>query len=330
MICHPREYNGFYLLNNIENSEGRRMQDPFAFSRQEEDRDVIGRSVGFQDYFPSLRMLTLHAARSIVSETFDFTTIERGAEFGAGCYGWLFNHLLSPGVNWTQFEINSEAARRNRAYTKRLGTERPRIVIASLYDMSLRDNSVDVIAGHSSWDSIMFFEDSLREVDRCLHKGGFFVHYQDVHPADMPLVLTEALERKKSGLEWEEIPVVFYDQVSACEVPGFFRREKHIVGIDSTRFGVVSLGLYLTKHLAKLFERRGYKIIQADEVVKEVTVPRQLFAKTIRECGYADDFRWNAFATRHGMPYFSTDRKLADGHVKESALMQVLVAQKPK
>jgi SAM-dependent methyltransferase len=196
--------------------------------------------------------------------------------------------------------------------------------------MPLLNESVDVIAGYNSWDSIMFFDDSIREIDRCLRPGGFFVHYQDIHPAEIPLVLTEAQKRKNAGLDADGVPVLFYTEIVPAPLPGLFQKNRHIIGIDSTRFGMTRLGLYLTKHLAELFEQRGYSVERAEDVHREVTMRRERFTETLHAHGYEDDVQGNTIETRYGNAYILTDPDLPEGNFKESAWMQVLVAQKPE
>jgi len=256
-------YRENYSLDRIEYQDGSRVEDPFARDMDEEVDYTRNCPIDYQRGYID-RLVTLEASRKIVNDTFDFESVDNGAEFGCGIYGWLYNYLLPSGVRWKQFDINPKAVDHNRNYTKSIFGKEPAIDIGNVYEMPLKDSSVNVIAGLSCWDSIGFFEEAIKEVDRCLEPGGHFVHYQDIGVPDKVFIIAEAKKRIERGLV-SDVPIDIYAQtVPVADILGLFRKEYYFVSIDSIEFGLVRFGEYMTRHIASLFEDNGYKIIFSD------------------------------------------------------------------
>jgi len=320
-------YRGNYSLSKIVKFDGSKVEDPFACTIDEEVDYARNCSIYYQEGYQD-RIFTLEASKEIIEKTFNFKVIDSGAEFGCGAYGWLYNYLLPQGIKWKQFDINPKIVESNMQYSNKFFKTIPPIEIGNLYEMPIKDSSVDVIAGLSSWDSIHFYEKAIEEVNRCLKPGGWFVHYQDLHPDDTSLLLTEARKRLERGLN-PDVPCEFYREIIPGNIPGSFMRQELIFAIDSLAFGIVRLGEYLTKHLAKLFELAGFNIQISDEVINEVIIERHKFNTRLREHGYKHEGPENKFASMYGKFVKTSEASVPDGYIEQFSSMDVLVAQKP-
>ena len=322
-------YRENYSLDRIERQDGSRVESPFEVNLDGEINYARNCSLDYQIGYMD-RLATLEASRKIVNETFDFKSVKNGAEFGCGMYGWFYNYFLPNGTGWKQFDISPKAVEYNREYTKKLFRKAPKIDVGNLYEMPLEDSSVDIIAGLSCWDSISYFEKAIKEVDRCLEPGGYFIHYQDLNIPDKVFVIAEAKKRIEKGLS-SDVPVEVYAQtVPVGDIPGFFRTDYYFLSVDSVDFGLVRFGEYMTRHIANLFENAGFKIHISEERGGEVLVKKDKFNQLIKKHGIEHDGPENSFLSAYGKNILKHDPSVPKNYVKQQAFMDVLVAQKPK
>jgi len=94
-----------YPINLIERQDGSRLENPLEFKMNEEVYWATNGPIDYQERYVD-RIVTLDAYQKIVNETFDFCTINNGAEFGCGIYGFLYNYLLPKGTKLVQYDIN--------------------------------------------------------------------------------------------------------------------------------------------------------------------------------------------------------------------------------
>jgi len=323
-----RTYMDDFSIDEIVCQNGTLVEDPFSRDINEEVEHAINSSVDYQNGYME-RLITTEASKKLVNDTFDFESVKNGAEFGCGIYGWFYNYLLPEGIRWSQFDINKAAVEHNKKYTKIMFGTEPKIEFGNIYDMPLKDSFVDVIVGLSSWDSIGFFEKAIKEVDRCLESGGHFIHYQDLHVPDKVFIIAEAKKRKERGLS-TDVPVETYSQtVEVREIPGLMRREYYFLGLESLDFGKVRFGDYLTKHIATLFEDRGYNIILAEEMGVDVQVEEETLKRLIENHGYKYTPIGNSFLSAYGKFIGKNDHFIEEGHIRQQSFMDVLIVRKP-
>jgi len=319
-------YKKNFSIDEIYCQDGSKVENPFGLKIDEEIDYARNCPIDYQKCYIS-RLLTLEASRKIINETFDFQSVDNGAEFGCGIYGWLYNYFLPKEIKWRQFDINPKAVEYNKYYTKEIFDETPEIDVGNLYEMPLEDSSVDAIVGLSCWDSIYFFKEAVKEVDRCLQPGGWFIHYQDLLPADKTLIVTEAGKRIERGLK-SDVPIEVHAETIPLNVPGFFKKEYYFLSIDSLDFGLVRLGEYLTKHLANLFKDAGFNIYISDERESEIIVKKSEFEKLIKKHRTKLDDPENYFLTAYGKDIKKYKSSIPEGYIKQHSFMDVLVAQK--
>ncbi|MBI4176128.1 MAG: methyltransferase domain-containing protein [Candidatus Aenigmarchaeota archaeon] len=315
-----------YDFSKMKHHDGGKVENPLDFDLEAELDYAANGSISYQNGYPSFSIHTLRASRNVVREAFDFSSVRNGAEFGCGAYGRLYNYFLPRNSGWRQFDINQKAVLSNRKYSRKF-LRSPAVAVGSLYEMPLGDSSVDVIAGLSSWDSILFFEGAADEVQRCLVPGGWFVHYQDLQPAEMPLLLTEARKRVDRGLA-KDVPCEVYSEVVECDIPGLYMIDENIVSIDSLEFGLVRLGEYLTRHMARLFANRGFSVHTAGEVRGEYIENSISFNLRLMRHGYRAPENANRFESAYGKLDYGHDESVSKGRVRQSSAMDVLVVQK--
>ncbi|MBI2042874.1 class I SAM-dependent methyltransferase [Candidatus Pacearchaeota archaeon] len=332
MIELPQTNLTTYRIEDTLFSDGFKMKDPRDYFIGRETSFSKNNSLNRQKEWIPMRLGTLEASREIVKETFPEGC---GAEFGCGAYGWFYNYLLPEGRRLIQFDINPKAVGNNREYTVKLFKGKPEIAVGSLYEMPLKNSSLDFIVGFNSWDSIYFFEKSVEEVRRCLRPGGFFVHYQNLQPAEMPLVLTESKKRIGRGLE-KDVDVGSHVRSTPLYLPGTNvpigeERERIILTINSLDWEEIRLGTYLMRHLADLFEKAGFRIGTYQEIKRETLTKKKEFARQLKSHGFGFDerkFNENCFETAYGTAIMSCDSSLPKKLIKQIASMDVFIAQK--
>lgn len=103
----------------------------------------------------------------------------RLAEIGCGT-GYAFHNLLPD-----QLKIGHVGIDLDELPLTRFKNEQPssRLVRANAYDLPFPDDSLDIILGLSSYDSIADLPEALSEVKRCLKHRGIFYHCQDIGPS---------------------------------------------------------------------------------------------------------------------------------------------------
>lgn len=170
----------------------------------------------------------------------------------------------------------------------------------------------------------IFFERALEEVDRCLNTGGYFIHFQDIHPAEIPLILTESKKRTEKGLD-SGVPCEFTVRIVSGIFPGHYIKSTYISKINSNDFGYVTLGDYLTKHLAKLFETAGFEIKVSDKIEKDVFVRNDELHNMTGTVGLGKE---NIFRYKGGIFESNYDQSVPKGYVRQCSSMDVLVARK--
>ena len=99
-------------------------------------------------------------------------------EYGSGATGY-FDAVLRPEdiTNWLQAEVNPLAIMKNRGQNPDAS-----IVEGSYYQMGYRN--VPMITGLSSFDTAGDLPYAIEQVAQALQKEGYFLHIQDVRPAD--------------------------------------------------------------------------------------------------------------------------------------------------
>ena len=335
MIELPQTSLMTYRIEDTIFSDGFRIKDPRDYPIEKEINFAKNNSLEKQKEWVPLRLATPEATKEIVRETFPEG---HGAEFGCGAYGWFYNYLLPKGIDLIQFDINPEAVKNNRNHTKKIFGKTPKIAVGNIYDMPIKNSSLDFIVGFNSWDSIYSFEKSVEETRRCLRPGGFFVHYQNLQPADMPLILTESKKRIGRGLE-KDVNVGFHVISTPLyfpnsSVPVGKKREEIILTIDSLDWGEVRLGKYLMNHLADLFGNSGFETKIIQEIKRTVLVKKKDFVKRLREYGFSyGEGIENCFETAYGTIFLKHDKSLPRGFIRQNAIrqiasMDVFIAQK--
>ena len=330
MIERLKGYRELYSLKQMEHQDGSKVKNPFIeITIDSEIAYASGLPAESQEDYLLDRLVTLEASRKIINDTLDFSKVENGAEFGSGAYGVFHNYFLpNKNGNWTQFDINPGYVEHNRKRSKGLFRKPPNIEVGNIYKMPLEDSSVDAIAGLSAWDSIYFYEKAIGEVKRCLRPGGRFLHCQDLHPSEMPLVMTEAKKRMERGMG-SDVPCEF-TRINVSDVPFIIELKPYLISIDSLDYGFARLGEYLTKHLAGLFSDAGFRIELADELQREALVERHEFNKELKKnFGGVHKGKENVFVTAYGKKEGKYDPSIPEGCIKQLSAMDVLIAQKP-
>jgi SAM-dependent methyltransferase len=316
-----------FSIDEIRLDDGTRVKNPFERNIDEEVESAKSSNLRYQIPYIQ-RLYTNEASKGIVNGSFDFSTVEDGVEFGCGMYGWLYNYLLPDGVGWKQYDINPTAVGCNKQWTKEIFGKEPDVSVGNLYEMPLQDGSVDVIAGLSCWDSIAFFEDALREVNRCLQPGGYFVHFQDLYVPDKALIIEEAKKRSAKGLSPSPILVEAYTKTESNE-HGLSWDQTYFLSLDTTEYGLIRFGDYLTRHLASILKEAGYRIHVCGEKGNEALVTRQDFGGQLKVHGFEYDSPHNSFLSAYGQTIHKSDPSIPSDCMKQESFMDVLVAQKP-
>lgn len=322
-----------YALRNMENPDGSKVKNPFSQSPDlEADYHKNLLPDHQKDWIPH-RLGVLNAAKKIVSQT--IPPFEIGAEFGCGGFGFFRNYLVNENSNLIQLDINPGLVASNKKYTKHFFNNNNPLAVANLYKMPLKSQSVDLVAGFNSWDSIFFFNDSVKEIKRCLKPGGNFYHAQIFGAAEMPLVVTEAIKRKKKGLEYMVVPCGYFREDIPLYIPGTKMKiggqiKYHLQGIYSIGYGKVRLGEYLIKHLSDVFSVEGFNIQLCEERIEEALMRKKEFKRLLRSHGFKlPDKGVNSFAENYGFFNFEHDLSINGRYVKQAARAFVFCAKKP-
>lgn len=325
------DYKTKYDVSRAEDLKGRRVH----YSEMSLERETsFMKDMPFENQhgWVGPRIATLESSRQIVNEVFD-PDGKVIVEFGCGAYGWLYNQLVQGNGNWTQFDINQNVVEHNKEYAELLKRDSSKISVGSMYDMPLASRSVDAITGLSSWDSILFHEKNIKEMRRCLKPNGFFIHFQDIQPADKILLFIESQKRNKRGLD----PKVPCGMGFGKPIPIYIPNTKIKIGesridefltIDSQDYGEVRLAEYLHKHLADLLKEEGFDILLCEEKQKEVLVKKREFFKRLRRFNTKFKGPENCFGDGYGYFNYKIDSSVPKGHIKEWKSMDVLIAQK--
>lgn len=314
-----------WALEEMRYQDGSKPADPFDLSVESESRNAGERDFSTQIYWMFDRLLVLDAQREIVGQTFDFKE-KNVAEFGSGAYGWFYNFLLSERKKFRQFDINPEIVKNNKKFSRKQFFRFPKVDVGNMYDMPLESNSLDVILGFSSWDSIYFLQRSAEEVKRVLKPGGHFVHLQDISPADGPYLLMEAKKRQERELS-TTFPVRFLYEIIPREFG--YQKRRHVIGIDSIDWGEVRLGQYLNNCLSDVFQEQGFEIQKMEGIEKEVLVASSdLRSKFEKLTKYSLEGVKNSLGFAYGKFEMTQDDSIPEGQTKQWAYMDVFVAQK--
>ena len=275
-----------------------------------------------QQGFLEGRLPTLPASRALVARIMrEYIPRESaGVEFGSGGYGTFFNLFLPDEFRekWTQYEINPFFVDHSKEIGRRyLGTE-GRVLEGDLYKMPFADNSIDLMAVLSSYDSVMLFDKALAEVARCLRHGGDFVHFQDLIPAEMPLLLTELKKRQRAGLLEEVNYMCGY-------IPEFL-----LFSLESLahEYEQIPSALYLTFHLADVGQQYGLVPLHSGIVQEEIVVTREIHAAPFRKLGVTYHDSFNSMGHLPGHNYSRENSLIRKRDVETYSGMGVIVAQK--
>lgn len=287
-----------------------------------------------------LRLVNLPVSREIVSETYDRFVHEGKTsvvEFGSGAYGTFYNLLLPKRFkgNCTQYEVNPEFVKRNKWFSFfnfPLGVlnRHGKIKVGNTYDMPLEDSSVDVISGLSSWDSLVYLDDAMEEVYRCLRLGGIFVHFQDILPADAPLTVAEHLKREQLGAttdfdcEFED----HYDSIA----PGLRRGRKILTGIQSVvdEDKVIDASSYLRGLISRHSKNAGLSILLDEKVQKQKTISRNEYERILGKfrCAVPEECNVFGVSSTTGRSTLSYDEEIEENQVNIKSTIDITVAQK--
>lgn len=184
-----------WKLEDMKDHNGLKPIDPLNISLEDEVKFAREFPIENQKAWILERLGILDAQKEIVTESFDFCD-KSVAEFGCGAYGYFYNFLLSKRKNWIQFDINPNAVEKNKKFSKTL-FRFPEVKVGNIYQMPLEDKSVDVVMGFNSWDCISFFERGVKEVKRILKPKGYFVHFQELNPAEGVFLCLESKKEEK-------------------------------------------------------------------------------------------------------------------------------------
>ncbi|HLD85541.1 MAG TPA: class I SAM-dependent methyltransferase [archaeon] len=284
------------------------------------------------NYF-ELSLFSLPVSRAIVHGVFDEFADDRTeiAEFGSGIYGRLYNLYArrKHRRKWQQFDINPDFVEENKKFTHRYFLRWPKVRVGDIYDMPLADESVDVIVGLSSWDSVFFFDLALKEVSRCLKPNGLFMHFQDMLPAEFPIRAAECRKREAKNLpaEFSCTYVIGNDYPQ----PWLVAPRRFLVGLESTDDGdkMLTSSRYLTQHLARTAERYGFGILKNETVERTVEQSRRALYHPFTWLTLRDLENNNLYVTSPDAANdASYDRSVPKGKVRVVSSMDVLVAQK--
>ncbi|MFH1977824.1 MAG: methyltransferase domain-containing protein [Candidatus Aenigmatarchaeota archaeon] len=285
-------------------------------------------SIDYQHHYRIVRFRIMEAAKKLVRSAFDFSSINQGAEFGSGVRGWLQNFYLPEGLDWRQFDINPQAVEHNREFSQSLGRT-PRVDVGSMYDMPLSDASVDVIAGLSSWDGIVFQEIAAEETKRCLRPGGHFVHFQDLQPGEPALLMRESAKRLAMGAS-PDIPCEYEEKLFIVN-NRLYDRGVFLRSFDSIEYGPIGVNDYLTAYMAQVLENSGFGLEQAGRVRANArSTKNEISERAMMLMGVPSDVgQNNRFSYENGaLVDWGHDPKIPDGEVREDVMMHVVIAEK--
>ena len=325
MIDINNTYKDTYFLENIEDLDGNRIKDPYdTITIENEVANARFLSIENHGGFLARRIAVLDAYREIFNEEFKFKS---GVEFGCGAYGWMYNFLIPKSIDWTQYDINPKAVDTNLKFSKINLRHKPKVEIGNIYDMPLDDSSVDLITGFSSWDSLYFLEKSVEELSRCLKKGGYFFHFQDVGPAEIPLIMRESKIRTDKGLS-RDVPCRFYRETIPHDLPGFYETQDYMTHIYSEDFGLVRFGEYLHKNIAKLLKNNNFTIHKCKEEQKNVLIKERNHKKRLKSLGnkLSNGDNWCGHA--YGLFKSQYDSSVPKKYINQYSAIDVLIAQK--
>jgi SAM-dependent methyltransferase len=308
--------------------------DDFCESPEKEAAFFRERDLSPQDGFLSLRIFTLATNRKIVEEVLSeyLGNVERCVEFGSGAYGTFYTLLLPEQLKqyWTQYEVNPIFNRHNKLLSEFLFSSPSSIEEGSAYEMPLEDNSIDLVAGLSSWDSMYFQEKAMSEVRRVLKPGGMFVHFQDILPSDGLIVCLEDAKRKKLGLP-KEFDCGFYSQ-KIEPFSGSTQVVEQLISVTSIDDDneEVRLGKYLHHNLARISQSLGMEVLFNDTVEHQACVDRTAYQSVYE---YLDMLNQcpsdgNSFYYAFGKKGVSQDESLPNDKIKQWSMMDVLVVRK--
>ena len=255
----------------------------------------------------------------------------RTAEFGCGVYGRFYNYFLSKQhkSGHIQFDINPKFVETNKRFTLYNFFKWPDVYVGNIYDMPLEDKSVDAIIGLSSWDSIAGPERTVPEIKRCLKPGGYFMHFQDVIPADYPVLIAEI--RKREGRRLEPKFECEYICRTISPIDGYYFREELLVGVESIDTGrVETSSRYLTQNLADVCKEGGMEVCLNEELSTTAMQKKRRHNRLswrIRVIDNCNGKNVIGVAPCDDVNY-SYDSSIPLGYVKTSAKMDVLVVRK--
>ncbi|MBN2368075.1 class I SAM-dependent methyltransferase [Candidatus Woesearchaeota archaeon] len=281
--------------------------------------------LSFQEGYYESRRLFQPAAQGIIHGVFNSLDLPDNAviaEFGCGAHG-PFYLLFAPKKlrkGWSQFDINPDYVRQNNmAALRRL--RRANAHVASMFKMPLDSEGVDVVVGMSAWDTDPYPELAFNEVARVLKSGGYFVHFQDLLPADYIVLRAEALERERRGL-----PISFSceHRVEHHAQDGLLKTSKNLTKLDSIRHGhPVTTIRYLTDHLAQISESHNFSI-EIDE--SRTYTHEESIWRINRRTGLQNSMRYR---TSTSEVVIEQDSSVPRGKRRIEYEMDVVVARKP-
>jgi hypothetical protein len=300
-------------------------ENPLKLTLEEEVEGASTGSIDFHDSYVLSRILCLEAEKKIIDDSFQFVD---GCEFGSGPRGWFYNYFIDKKINWKQFDINPQAIEANRKYTKKHFWRSPNIQLGNMYQMPLLDNSERLVLGFNSWDSLLYPEISVMELNRVILPGGWFIHYQDIQPASRIYAIKESRKRQAAGLN-PDVPCGFHVQTTNHPYfPGVFIKEEFITEIDSLEYGKVRTARYMNLHLEQLLREIGFEIMTNKEETAEVLTKKYGTLNLLRKHGYPREIPYNSFECAHGKLDWEYDSHLNNSYFYQKASMDILIARK--
>lgn len=256
---------------------------------------------------------------------------ERIVEFGCGAYGILYNFMIPGEIRrkYTQFDINPWFLDQNKNFSLVNFLRFPDLRVGNIYDMPIEDESVDVIIGLSSWDSIAGPEKTIPEIERCLRPGGYFIHFQDIIPANYPILIAEIMKRESRGLK----PKFECEYISRIthKLSGLRTRENILIGIESIDSGIMeNTSRYLTNNLANVCKERGMKIYFNKEITATSIQKRSKYNKITWKLRRLNELGKNNVIEKSPCNHisYSYDSSIPNGYVSISTSMDSVVAKK--